>query len=116
MPSAAVAEVCDKLRPGWDGAPITALQETLSLMATLPSVVLILATLVVLKFRHAWAALGVVVLWTGWVSLISMYDPDGAQELARREGCVGSPTLFIALVAAICVAMIIYTSPRPARD
>jgi len=29
--------------------------------------------------------------------------------------CLGSPTLFIAAVAAICVGMILYTAPTEAR-
>ncbi len=57
-----------------------------------------------------------VVGWTFWVSLISMADPTGTREIARAEGCIGSPTLFIALVAAICVATILYTASLTRRD
>ena len=40
---------------------------------------------------------------------------DEARLEAVKEGCIGSPTLFIGVVAAICVAMILYTAPRAER-
>jgi len=115
LPATAWAEVCDKARPAWDGTPVSAWQETIFLLSTIPALVLIVASLLAIRFRHQWGALVVVVLWTILVTMISMADPTGLQKRAAAEGCVGSPALFIGLVAAICVGMILYTAPRPSR-
>ncbi len=109
------AEVCDKSRPDWDGAPVSAFQEAVFLFSTPASLVLILASLLAIRFRHQWGALITVILWTLLVSLIAMGDPTGLKEFEVAEGCIGSPTLFIAAVAAICVGMILYTTRRAAR-
>lgn len=111
----ALAQACETLRPDWEGAPVTLWQEALYLFSTPPALVLILASLIVIRLRHAWGALIVVVLWSLLTTLISMADPTGLQNLARAEGCMGSPALFIVIVAAICVGMILYTAPRKER-
>ncbi len=115
LPAPAFAEVCDKMRPAWDGLPVSAWQEALFLFTTVPSLVLLLATALAVRFRHQWGALIVVVLWTILITMVTMADPTGLQDIAKNEGCVGQPTLFIALVAAICGAMILYTAPRKAK-
>jgi len=113
-PTAALAEVCDKVRPLWQpGTPATAWDEMLALMGTPLSLALLLATAVAIRFRSQWGALAVLVLWTFWVSTIAFFGAD--DEINRQaiaEGCIGSPALFIGVVAAICIAMIIYTTPR----
>ena len=114
-PGAAQADVCADLRPGWDGSAVGPIQEALYLFVTPLSLFLILTSLLVLRFRHQWGALAVVVGWTVLVSIVAMADPTGLQEIARAEGCMGSPALFIGIVAAICGGMIIYTAPRSQR-
>lgn len=115
-PVAAAAEVCGKLRPfvGPD-APGTAFTEMVALMGTPPSLILLVLTALAVRFRWQWAALGVVVLWSVWVSLVAMSAPDAAMLAAIEQGCVGSPSLFIALVAAICGGVMLYTAPRKAK-
>lgn len=115
LPNAAWSEACNKTRPDWDGSAVSALDEALYLAATPATLVLILGSMIAVRFRHQWGALAVVVLWTLLVSMVAMGDPTGlrAQEIA--EGCIGSPALFIAAVAAICVGMIIYTTPKRER-
>lgn len=115
LPHAAWADACGTIRPNWDGTPVTALQEALFLFATPASLVLVLASLLAMRFRHHWAALGVVLGWTLVVSLVTMADPTGLNAPAAAQGCVGSPTLFIVLVAAICGVMIIFTAPGSPR-
>lgn len=115
LPSPAFAEVCDKVRPGWDGTAVGPLQEALYLFMTPPALFLIVTSLLVIRLRHQWGALAVVVLWTILITLVTMADPTGLQEMARIEGCMGSPTLFIGIVAAICGGMIVYTAPRSER-
>ncbi len=117
LPTSALAEVCDKVRPNWEpGTPVTAFGEMVALMGTPPSLILLLATAFVLRFRHKWGGLIVVVLWTAWISVVSLLGGrDEMRVAASAEGCIGSPTLFIAVVAAICIATILYTSPRSTR-
>ncbi|MDJ0826489.1 MAG: hypothetical protein QNJ16_13380 [Rhodobacter sp.] len=115
LPTQAVAEACATVRPDWDGSPMSTLSEALFLVTTVPVLVLLLATLAALRFRSQWGGLAVVVLWTALVTFLTMVDPSGLQAASRAEGCVGSPALFIAAVAAICVATVLYTAPLPKR-
>lgn len=112
LPGMAQAEVCSTLRPDWDGTPASALSEAFMLTASPLTLLLIGLTFLALRFRSQWGGVAVVVLWTGLVSIITMLDPTGTRTPAMAEGCIGSPTLFIAAVTAICVATIIYTAPR----
>ncbi len=114
-PTAAMAEVCDKTRPNWDGTPVSTGQEAIFLTATPATLLLVFLSLLAVRFRHQWAALAVVVLWTLLVSFIAMGNPTGVRPQEIAEGCVGSPALFIGVVAAICVGMIFYTTPRQSR-
>ena len=110
LPGAAMAQVCSVQAPDWDGTKVTAVQEAITL-ATSPAVLLLLlASALVIRFKHQWGALIVVLLWTVLVSFLSMFAPD-TRALAMAEGCVGSPALFIGIIAAICVGMIFYTAP-----
>lgn len=117
IPSAGSAGVCADVRPQWTpGTPATAWSEILALFGTAPSLVLLVATVAALRFRHQWGGLIVVVLWTVWVSIIAMLSPrDAVQQAAALEGCVATPVLFIAAVAAICIGTVLYTSPRNTR-
>ncbi len=115
FPSILAAEVCDKARPNWDGVPVTAIGEAIALAASAPSLVLFALTLLAIRLRHQWVALAVLILWVGFASLLTMADPTGIRVLGQAEGCIGSPTLFIAVVTAICIGMILYTTPKEAR-
>ncbi len=115
MPSAAWAEVCGTERPGWDGLPEDGIGEALALFSTLPSLALLIMTALAIRFRSSWGGLAVAVLWTGLVSILAFADIGGVKKQAVVEGCIGSPTLFIGTVAAICVAMILYTAPYAER-
>jgi len=85
-------------------------------MGTPPSLALLLLSAIALRFRHEWGALIVVVLWTMWASLVVFSGADGdIQRLALQEGCIASPSLFIAAVAAISVGMIVYVAPPLGR-
>lgn len=116
-PGAALAEACEKIRPDWDGTPATAITEALHLAASLPSVVLILGTALALRFRSQWGGLAAV---AGWSFLVSIHvfpvRSDPVRQMALTEGCIGSPSLFIAVVAAICMATVLYTAPTVRRS
>ena len=116
LPSAAWAEVCDKARPGWDGTQATALGEAISLFTSPAGLVLLLLSTIALRFRHQWLGLAVVILWTVFITMVTMADPTGIRADAMIEGCIGQPTLFIALSAAICVAIVLWTKPRTPED
>ena len=114
--SPAVAEVCDKERPDWDGLPASALSEAISLFGSPVGLVLLAATAFAIRFRSTWGGLAVTVCWTIFVSIVVQYDPTGIRQQAMKEGCLGEPTLFIAAAIAICIATILYTAPRKSGD
>ncbi|MEO1778127.1 MAG: hypothetical protein AAFU63_04990 [Pseudomonadota bacterium] len=116
LPGPAWAEVCDKARPGWDGAPATALTEAINLFVSPAGLALLGLSLIALRFRHQWIGLGAVLLWTVFITMITMADPTGIRRQAMVEGCIGQPTLFIAAAAAICVAIVLWTKPRTSDD
>jgi len=115
IPGSALAEVCDKARPDWNGVPVTALGEAVTLMFSPMGLSLLISTLAALRFRSQWGGVAAVVGWTAFATLLTMADPTGFRPEAMAEGCIGSPTLFIALAAAISVGTIIYTAPRKAE-
>lgn len=117
LPTPALAEVCDKVRPMWEpGTQATAWGEMLALLSSPVSLLLLAATALAIRLRSQWGALGVVACWSVWTSMIAFFGAgDEVRQMALAEGCIGSPTLFLALIAAICVATILYTVPRPTR-
>lgn len=112
-PGAAMAEVCETLRPGWDGVPITIWGEALALFSSPASLFLLAASVTALLLRSAWGALVVCVLWSGLTMMVAAADPEGQRAGAMAEGCRASPALFILAVAALCGGMILYTSRKP---
>lgn len=113
----AFAEVCDKLRPLWmPGTPTSAWDEMINLFASPPALILLFASILAVRFRSKWSALAATALWTVLVTRVVSWDPTSVTSLALAEGCVGPPTLFITAVAAICVAMILYTAPNRRKD
>jgi hypothetical protein len=111
-PNLAWAEVCDKQRPNWDGAPVSPWSEMLALFQTPLAIFLILTTALAVRLRNQWLGLAVVV---GWSSYTMLMTTTGIRGAAIVEGCVGQPTLFIGAIAALCVAVVLYTAPLPKR-
>lgn len=107
----ASSSICDKARPGWDGTPVGPIDEALFLAGTPAALVLFLATALVLRYRSQWGGVAIVVGWTLFATMLTMIDPGGLRANGQIEGCTGAPTLFLALVAAICVGTILYTAP-----
>ncbi|MEO1362750.1 MAG: hypothetical protein AAFU86_03130, partial [Pseudomonadota bacterium] len=95
LPSAAWAEVCDKARPGWDGSQVGAVGEAISLLLSPAGLALLGLSLIALRFRQQWIGLGAVLLWTVFITVVTMADPTGLRADAMIEGCIGPPTLFI---------------------
>ena len=116
LPGAAWAEVCDKARPGWDGGQVGPVGEAISLLLSPAGLALLGLSLIALRFRQQWIGLGAVLLWTVFITVVTMADPTGLRADAMIEGCIGPPTLFIVAAAAICVAIVLWTKPRTSDD
>ncbi len=110
LPGVAWAHDCAVQRPGWDGAPVSAVQEAVFLASSPAALVLFLGTVAAIRFKSHWGSLAVVLGWTAFATFLTMLAP-ASRSAATVEGCVGSPALFIGIIAAICVGMIIYTAP-----
>lgn len=110
LPGVAWAQDCAVQRPGWDGAAVSAVQEALFLASSPAALVLLLGTVAAVRFKSQWGSLAVVLGWTAFVTFLTMLAP-ASRKLAMAEGCVGSPALFIGIIAAICVGTIFYTAP-----
>ncbi|MCV2882838.1 hypothetical protein [Actibacterium sp. XHP0104] len=116
LPGPAFAQACATQRPFWEGEPVSAFAEAITLFSTPAALILLAASALAIRFRHQWAALVTCLLWSLLTSSLTVMDvTGGARDAAIAEGCIGSPALFIAVVAAICVGMILYTAPRPSR-
>ena len=116
LPSPALAQSCADQRPNWTpGADVSAFGEAIALFSSPFSLILLVATALCFRFRHQWSSVVVVVLWTALVSLIAFTDAGG-RAAGAVEGCIGSPSLYITAVAALCVGLILYTAPKPEKD
>ena len=106
------AETCAEMRPGWDGTPVSAFGALIYLGQSPFVLVLILRTEVAVRFRSEWGGLVVVVGWSVATYLVTGWGSGNtAQTNAMQEGCVGSPALFIAFAAALCIGVVLYTAP-----
>ena len=114
LPAPALADICAQVRPNWSGSEATALTEAVALFGTTPSLLLIVATALVVRFRSQWGGLAVVVAWAMWTSAVAL---NGNAQLAQAatEGCVGSPALFLIGVALMCAGTVLYTLPKSTR-
>ncbi len=118
---ARAANACETERPYWTpGAPATVLDELIHLAMSPLTIGLAILTVLAVRFRSKWGGLIVCLMWSFLASILAFgWVPAGRAELraaAITEGCIGSPALFIGLVAAICVAMILFTTPPERRD
>lgn len=116
LPGSAWAQSCADQRPNWvPGTDVTAVSEAIALLSSPFSLVLIIATVLCFRFQSQWGSVIVVVLWTALISLITFGDAGG-RAAGIAEGCIGSPSLFIAIIAAMSVGLILYTAPRADKD
>ncbi len=107
----AIAEVCDKERPLWDGKTATAFDEVIHLAAS-PIVWLIVAITVItalIGWRLLWAVTAL--LWlavaAALLSEALLPNPSGIRDLAIAEGCIGPPHLAFASTGLL--ALITFT-------
>ncbi len=109
LASPALAEVCDKERPNWDGTPQTLLDEALFHFASPIGLFLLAALAVAVIFRHAMGTAIVVLLWSFYISAITLPDQSDVSAFVVAEGCMGSPSLYIVLSAVLSIAAVFYT-------
>ncbi|MEM6375246.1 MAG: hypothetical protein AAF686_03345 [Pseudomonadota bacterium] len=103
------AAVCQDFRPDWNGETVGAWDEMLALLSMPISLILLIATAFAIRFRSPWLALCVFVGWSFAVASVTFFDPTGGiRANAALEGCVGSPSLYIAVVLSLCAGMMIY--------
>ena len=99
IPAPALAEVCDKLRPGWEpgSAPVGWLGETLFIFTSPPG--LLLLALFALAMWRGWRWLLVIVTLAAVALAFLLYTGNGAEMAvaARIEGCIGSQSPAAAL-------------------
>lgn len=106
------AEACAVQRPNWNGESVTALGELLFLLQSPIVLILIVATALAVRFRSEWGGLVVVVGWSISTFLVTGWGANGAARSAGlAEGCIGNPSLFIAVAATVCIGVVLYTAP-----
>ena len=111
LPAPGIASTCTTSRPNWDGTQASAVTEAVALFTSPAGLILLALSVLALRFRNQWLGLGAVILWTAFITIVAMIDPSGLRAPGMAEGCIGSPALFIAAAAAICVAIVFRTKP-----
>ena len=112
FPTQAMAEVCSQERPAWAGTPVSALGEFLILLQTPIVLLLVVATALVIRFRHEWGGLVVVVGWSLSTYLVLDWaGTDSVRTAAMNEGCIGKPSIFIVVAVMVCIGVVLYTAP-----
>ena len=111
----AQADVCGVLRPNWDGQPLNAFDELVVLFQTPLVLILVLASALAVRFRSEWAGLAVVVGWS-IASYLALGVNDTDHGQAQIDGCIGNPSLFIAVAGVIGIGVVLYTAPLRKRD
>jgi hypothetical protein len=115
LPAKTRAETCATLRPDWNGDPATQLSEAIGLFLSPAGLFLGAALAVAVLFRHPMGTCLVALLWSVFITFLVMPDASGQTAMARAEGCLASPTLFIGLSTAICALAVYYTFRRDPR-
>jgi hypothetical protein len=111
-PATAWADVCEAVRPNWDGVPVGVFGELLWLAQSPLVLVLIVATALAVRFRSEKGGLIVVVGWSIATFLVTGWGgDDGTAAAAMAAGCIGPSWLFITVAAALCIGVVLYTAP-----
>lgn len=111
-----MSDLCTNARPNWTGEVVSAWQEMIWLFASPAALILLIGTAFALRYKSQWGGLAVMVLWGMLGSYLSFPDYNPLRAQGQLDGCFGSPTLFLAVVTAICVATILYTAPFSWRE
>lgn len=105
LPAAAFAEVCDKVRPDWEAGagPQGWLAETVYILASPPSLVLVLLLALALWLPRLWIALPVALLTLAFAALLAISRQTDMAALAIAEGCIATaaPAIVTLTVGAL---------------
>ena len=109
-----MAEVCDKVRPGWDPAsgPVSQIDELVHFALSPLGLLAALFFIGALILRRTWGYIGGTIALIGIAALIfaGWFDPTGITQAATREGCVTLPALPI--FSLLTVALTLLWWPR----
>lgn len=114
LPTSAWAEVCDKERPLWDGRPTTGWSEAIILLTSPSQIILLAATILAIWYGWWIACFILAPIWVAFIPMMLTRDLDDMIWEASREGCIGSPILFMGLCGAISMASF-YAAFKPRK-
>ncbi len=108
LPGAALAEVCDKIRPGWDisNGPVSQVDNVLFFFSASPATIILVGLIVIsLLLRNRWMCL-ISALVSIALATILMLDwvlewGGKVTEFGIAEGCVVPPYLLSAVFLAV---------------
>lgn len=102
LPTPALAEVCDKLRPGWalaDG-PVGLLGETIFVLSSFPGLVVLAFLAFGLARPNLWISTACAVPALVFGALLALSQGTEGARQAMAEGCVGNAfPIALALIA-----------------
>lgn len=105
LPATAFAEVCDKVRPDWaaGAGPQGWLAETVYILASPPSLVLLVLLALAFWLARLWIALPAALLTLGFAALLAISRQTDMAALAMAEGCIATaaPAITALILAAI---------------
>ena len=115
-PLSAYAGVCETLSPGWvPGTSVSILQQTITMLAMPVSLALLIASALMFRLKAQWGSLAVIIGWAAWITALTTDSAIATRHAARLEGCAASPALFFAFAVAVCIGLVLYTSPLKNR-
>lgn len=104
-PAPALAEVCDKVRPGWklaDG-PVGVMGEAIFVLSSFPGLVVLAFLAFGLARPHRWISIACAAPAIAFGGLLAITQGTETATLARAEGCLGNAfpvaLVFVALGA-----------------
>lgn len=110
--SPAFAEVCDKVRPLWDGDQVGQLEELFHMLASPAGVVIVVLLIAAVSLRRMWFSIPVALALFGLSAVIFLdwfWLGDGIAYAAYREGCMGGVHLTVACLILAAVTLVLWT-------
>ncbi|MEP2891528.1 hypothetical protein [Tateyamaria sp.] len=116
LPGAASAEVCDKVRPYWDGSHINMFEEVIGQLTNpFAALIVVLSILFVLQRKLIFLLFGTLLIC---VYALFFTDPlflDDVNWAAKQEGCIGNQEVWWATLAGIGLFGLIRASRKMLR-
>ncbi len=95
----ALANACKTVRPAWSGETVGLIGEAFNLVFSSGGIVLIIMMILAFRFRHLWFSIIIAscAFLLAFMNFYAWRNPVGIDVDARQEGCIGEPTLAIAV-------------------